>query len=87
MRKRTIENNVHASIQRLEEYIKKHGGRLITATRNNTDNTRTKRTKIARKPKWEEKQLCGRFKRSLTREILDLAKKRETLREKLNLFL
>ena len=34
----SIENSVDASIQRLEEYIEKRGGRLITASRNNTDN-------------------------------------------------
>ena len=40
-----------------------HGGRLVTATRNNTDNTRINRTEITRKQKWEEKQLYGYFKR------------------------
>ena len=41
------------SIQRLGEYIKNHGGRLITATRNNADNTSINRTKISSR-KWEE---------------------------------
>ena len=36
--------SIEASIQRLEEYIEKLGERLITATRNNTDNTRTNTT-------------------------------------------
>ena len=36
-----IEESVFASIQRLEDYTQKRGGRLITATRNNTDNVRT----------------------------------------------
>ena len=45
----SIEECVDASIQRLEDYIEKRGERLITATRNNTDNTRTKRTTITRK--------------------------------------
>ena len=40
------EDSVDASIQRLEDYIQKRGGRLITATGNNTDNTRTNRTTI-----------------------------------------
>ena len=39
------------------------GGRLITATRNNTDDMRISRTAITRKQKWEEIQLYGRFKR------------------------
>ena len=29
------EDSIDASIQRLEDYIETHGGRLITATRNN----------------------------------------------------
>ena len=45
----TIENSVDASIQRLEDYIEKCWGRLITATRNNTDYTRTKGAEIYRK--------------------------------------
>ena len=57
----SIEDSVDVSIQRLEDYIEKRGGRLITSTRNNTDNTRTNRTTITRKQKWEEKQLYGRF--------------------------
>ena len=51
----SIEDIVDVSIQRLEDYIQKCVGRLITATINNTDITRTK--------KWEEKQQYGRFKR------------------------
>ena len=47
----SIENNVDASIQRLEDYMQKI---LITATRNNTDDTRTNRTTITRKQKCEE---------------------------------
>ena len=39
--------------ERLEDYIKKSRGRLITATINNTDNTSINRTKIARKQKWD----------------------------------
>ena len=51
-----------ASIQWLEDYIQKHGRRLITVTRNDTDNMRTNRMTINRKQKWEEKQLYGHFK-------------------------
>ena len=39
-----------------------HRGRLIKATRNNTNDTRTSGTIITRKQKWEEKQLYGHFK-------------------------
>ena len=56
-----IEDSVHVSIQRLEDYNKKRGRRLITATRNYTDDTKTKITTISRQQKWEEKQLYGRF--------------------------
>ena len=35
----SIEDSVDASIQRLEDYIEKHEGGLITAIRNDTDNT------------------------------------------------
>ena len=57
----SIEDSVDASIQRLEDYIGKHEGGLITAIRNNTDNTMDNRMTITRKQKWEEKQLNGRF--------------------------
>ena len=58
----SIEDSVDTSIRRLEDYIEKHGG-LITAIRNNTDNTIDNRMTKTRKQKWEEKQLHGRFKR------------------------
>ena len=61
-----IEDSVDASIQRLEDNIQKRGGRLITATRNNTHNTRTMETTITRKQKCEEKQLPVCFKRPLS---------------------
>ena len=48
--------------------LKKCRGNLITATKNNTDNTGINRTKITRKQKWEEKQLYGYFMRK-TSEI------------------
>ena len=55
--------SVVASIQRLKDYIQKRGRKLITVTRNNTDNMKTNRTTINIKQKWKEKQLYGRFKR------------------------
>ena len=55
-------------IQRLEDSIEKRGGRLITAARNNTNDTRISGTTMTRKQKWEEKQLYGLFKQ-LTRDI------------------
>ena len=59
----SIEDRVDASIQRLEDYIEKHEGGLITAIRNDTDNTMDNKMTITRKQKWEEKQLYRRFKR------------------------
>ena len=41
--------------------IEKCGEGLITAISNNTNNTKTNRTRITRKQKWEEKPLYGRF--------------------------
>ena len=49
----SIGDCVDVSIQWLEDYIQMQRRKLITATRNNTDNTRTNRTTIIRK-KWEE---------------------------------
>ena len=57
----SCENSVDASIQRLEHYIEKHEGGLITANRKDTDNTMAERMTINRKQKWEGKQLYGRF--------------------------
>ena len=51
-----------ASIQRLEDYIEKHERGLITAIRNDTDNTIDDRMTKTWKQQWE-KQLYGRFKR------------------------
>ena len=77
----SIEDSFEASIRRLEEYIEKHEGGLIRATRNDTDNTKTNRMTITRKQKWEEKQLYGRFKRLISNisheKNLDVAKKRK----------
>ena len=59
----SIVDIVDTSIQRLEDFIQKHGERLIIAIKDNTNDTRTSGTTITRKQKWEEKQLYGRFKR------------------------
>ena len=64
----STDDSVDALIQQLEDYIQKCGGRLIAATRNNTDDTRTSGATITRKQKWEEKQLYGYFKQ-LTSDI------------------
>ena len=61
-----IEDSVDASIQRLEDYLEKHDGGLITAIRNDTDNTMDNRMTITMKQNWEGKQLYGRFKRLIT---------------------
>ena len=70
----SIEDSVDASIQRLEDYIEKRLGRLVRATRNNTDDRRISKTTITRKQKWKEKQ---RFKQHITRENVNMAKKRK----------
>ena len=44
----SIEVSVDASIQRLKDNIEKREEIVITATRNDTDNTKTKRTTITR---------------------------------------
>ena len=56
-------DDLPASLQRLDDYIQKHDGGLITAIRNDTDNTMDKRMTITRKQRWKRKQLYGRFKR------------------------
>ena len=48
----TIEDNVHASILRLEDNKEKYERGLITAIRNDTDNTINDRMTITRKQKW-----------------------------------
>ena len=58
-----IEDSDDVSIQRLKDYIQKHERGLITATRNENENTMNNRMIITRKQKWEGKQLYGRFKR------------------------
>ena len=51
----SIEDTVDASIQRLEDYIEKYERGLITAIRNDTDNTIDNRMTTTRKQKWEKK--------------------------------
>ena len=77
-------DSVHASIQRLEDNIE-HGGRLITATRSNTDDTRISRTEISGNK-------SGKKNNSM--DVLSdeqagkrgRGKERKTLREKANIF-
>ena len=57
------EESTDTSIHRLENYIQKHEGGLISATRHETENTMNNRMTITRKQKWQGKQLYGRFKR------------------------
>ena len=57
----SIEDSVDTSIQRLKDYKQKREEGLVTATRNDTENTRNNRMTIIRKQKWEGKQLYGRF--------------------------
>ena len=59
----SIEDSVDASIQRLKDYIRKHDGGLITAIRNDNDNTVDNRRTISWKQKWEGNHLYGHFKR------------------------
>ena len=66
-----IEDNVDASTQRLEDWIERHEGGLITAIRNDTDDTMANRMKITMKQKWEEKQLYGRFKRPINNNLYE----------------
>ena len=49
----SIEDTVDASIQRLEDYIEKHERGLITAIRNDTNNTIDERMTTTSKQKWE----------------------------------
>ena len=57
----SFEDSVDA-LKRLEDYIEKHKVGLITAIKNDTDNTMHNRMTITRKQKLEEKQLYGHFK-------------------------
>ena len=59
----STEDSIDASIQRLDDYLEKHEGGLITTIRNDTDSTMDIRITITTKQKWEEKLLEGPFKR------------------------
>ena len=51
----SIKDSIDASIQQFEDYIEKHDRGLITAIRNDTDNTIGDRVTITRKQKWGKK--------------------------------
>ena len=53
----STEDSDDASIQRIEDYIQEHERRLITATRNDTENTMNNRLTITRKQKREKTTL------------------------------
>ena len=72
---------------RLEDYIQKYDGGLITTIKNDTDNTMDHRMTITWKQKWEDKQLCGRFKQPLKRQNLDMAKKKKLSEKKVSLLI
>ena len=46
-----IEDGVDTSIRQLEDYIQKHDGGLITAIKNDTDNSKDNRMTVTRKQK------------------------------------
>ncbi len=53
----SIKDSFDPSIQQLEDYGEKHERGLITAIRNDTENTIDDRMTTTRKQKWEKKQL------------------------------
>ena len=55
----SIDDSVDTSIQRLKDFIEKNERGLITAIRNNTDNTIDNRMTKTRKQKWEENNSMG----------------------------
>ena len=65
----SIEDCLNVPIQRLEDFINKRGGRLITATRNNINNTIINRITITRKQKFDENQMYGHFKRQINESL------------------
>ena len=67
----SIEHSIDTSIQRHEDYIEEHERGLITALRNNTDNTIYNKMTITRKQKWEGKPLYGPLKRLMNNISLD----------------
>ena len=58
----SIEDTVDASIQRLEDYTEKHERGLITAIRNDTNNTIDDRMTTTRKQKWKENNFMAASK-------------------------
>ena len=54
----SIEDSIDTSIQRLEDYIEKHGRGLITAIRNNTINTIDNRQKLENKNGKKNNSMC-----------------------------
>ena len=69
----SIEDSVDALIQRFEDYIQKRRGRLITATRNNTNDTKISGSRKKNK----SVKVSMTDKQHLTRENVDMAKKRK----------
>ena len=63
-----VKNSQRSEIIIIEDYIEKSKVRLITATRNNINDTTINRIIITRKQNWEGKQLYGHFKQ-LTSDI------------------
>ena len=55
----SIGDSIDASIQRHENYIEKHEGGLITATKNDTDNTKTNKMTIIRKQNGKKNKSMG----------------------------
>ena len=55
----TSEESVDSSIKWLQDYIEKHDGGLVTAIRNDTNDTKTNRMTISRKQKRKEKRFVG----------------------------
>ena len=53
------EDSVDASIQRVEDDVEKHERGLITAVKNDIDNTMNNRMTITRKPKWKKPNSMG----------------------------
>ncbi len=63
---RCIDASTLSSMPRLEDYIEKHERGLITAIRNNTDNTIDNRMTKTRKRKWEGKRLINNISHDKT---------------------
>ena len=58
-----VKDSLDTLIRWLEVYIKKMiKGKFVTVARNSTSSTKINTPTIARKLKWEEKQLYGYFK-------------------------